>query len=49
MGERTFSPASRQSAGRTRAARLAEYDDKAWAMRDAFDGLIDVIRRRVGR
>jgi hypothetical protein len=32
--------------GRKRAARLADPSDQAWAMRDTFDGLLDVIRRR---
>lgn len=33
-------------AGMERADRLADYSAKAWAMRDAFDGLLDVIARR---
>ncbi len=33
--------------GLARADRQAEFDDKAWALRDAFDGLLDVIERRV--
>ncbi len=32
--------------GVRRADKLASVDDKAWAMRDAFDGLLDVIDRR---
>jgi len=32
-------------AGLARAETLASYDEKAWAMRDTFDGLIDVIER----
>ena len=32
--------------GVQRADRLASFDDKAWAMRDAFDGVLDVIDRR---
>jgi serine protease Do len=33
-------------AGMERADRLGDYSAKAWAMRDAFDGLLDVITRR---
>jgi len=33
-------------AGIERADRLGDYSAKAWAMRDAFDGLLDVIARR---
>ncbi len=33
--------------GVKRADGLASWDDKAWAMRDAFDGVLDVIARRV--
>ncbi len=32
--------------GRTKAAALQDPDAQAWAMRDAFDGLIDVIVRK---
>jgi hypothetical protein len=32
--------------GRTRAASLASPDAQAWAMRDAFDGLLEVLERR---
>ena len=32
--------------GVKRAAKLDANDDKAWAMRDAFDGLLEVIERR---
>ncbi len=32
--------------GVKRASDIESYDDKAWAMRDAFDGLLDVIDRR---
>ena len=32
-------------AGLTRAERIEDWSGKAWAMRDAFDGLIDVIVR----
>jgi hypothetical protein len=34
--------------GLTRAASEKTYDDKAWALRDAFDGVLDVIARKVG-
>jgi hypothetical protein len=33
--------------GRNRAAKLTDAAAQAWAMRDAFDGLIEVIGRRV--
>jgi serine protease Do len=32
--------------GMDRASTIDNFDDKAWAMRDAFDGLLDVIDRR---
>jgi len=32
--------------GVRRADKLASFDDKAWAMRDAFDGVLDVIERK---
>jgi hypothetical protein len=32
--------------GRKKAARLSSPSDQAWAMRDAFDGLLDVIGRK---
>jgi S1-C subfamily serine protease len=38
-------PAKTLADGRKRAARLADPSDQAWAMRDTFDGLLDVIRR----
>ena len=34
--------------GRTRARSMASWTEKAWAMRDAFDGLIAVIEKKVG-
>lgn len=34
--------------GRARAAKLTDPSAQAWAMRDAFDGLIEVIVRKVG-
>jgi hypothetical protein len=33
------------AAGIARADALKSFDDKAWAMRDAFDGLVDVVLR----
>jgi serine protease Do len=33
------------AAGRTHAASMTSASDQAWAMRDAFDGLIDVVAR----
>jgi serine protease Do len=38
-------PAKTLADGRKRAARLADPSEQAWAMRDTFDGLLDVIRR----
>jgi hypothetical protein len=38
-------PAGALEAGRTRAASLGDPAAQAWAMRDAFDGLIDVLER----
>jgi S1-C subfamily serine protease len=38
-------PAKTLADGRRRAARLADPSEQAWAMRDTFDGLLDVIRR----
>ncbi|HTQ44238.1 MAG TPA: hypothetical protein VMI75_15870 [Polyangiaceae bacterium] len=35
--------------GRQRAASLADASSQAWAMRDAFDGLIHVVERRNSR
>lgn len=36
-------------AGRTKAARLKDPAAQAWAMRDAFDGLANVIERKLAR
>lgn len=36
------------SDGRTRAQGLGSWTEKAWAMRDAFDGLLAVIEKKVG-
>lgn len=35
--------------GRTRAAKLDDPSAQAWAMRDAFDGLVEVMDRKLGR
>ena len=35
-------------AGTMDAATLSSFADKAWAMRDAFDGVLDVIERKLG-
>jgi hypothetical protein len=45
LGETCVGPLQALEAGRTRAATLATPSAQAWAMRDAFDGLIDVIVR----
>lgn len=34
--------------GRTRAGKLDDPSAQAWAMRDAFDGLVEVIERKLG-
>jgi hypothetical protein len=39
-------PSRALEAGRTRAAALSEPSDQAWAMRDAFDGVLDVLERK---
>ncbi len=36
------------SDGRSRAKGLTSWTEKAWAMRDAFDGLLAVIEKKVG-
>ncbi|MET0591487.1 MAG: hypothetical protein ABW133_02230, partial [Polyangiaceae bacterium] len=41
-------PAKTLADGRRRAARLADPSEQAWAMRDTFDGLLDVVRRAQG-
>jgi hypothetical protein len=38
-------PGRALEAGRTRAASLGDPSAQAWAMRDAFDGLVEVIER----
>ena len=41
-------PAQALEAGRTRAASLPDPGSQAWAMRDAFDGLLEVVGRASG-
>jgi serine protease Do len=41
-------PAKALSDGRKKAARLDNPSDQAWAMRDTFDGLLDVVKRWSG-
>jgi serine protease Do len=45
LGASCQRPAKTLAEGRKRAARLANPSEQAWAMRDTFDGLLDVIRR----
>lgn len=45
LGKSCKKPARALADGRRRAAKLAEPHEQAWAMRDAFDGLLDVIGR----
>ena len=45
LGTTCQRPARTLADGRKRAARLNDPSDQAWAMRDTFDGLLDVIRR----
>jgi len=37
------------AAGRANAKNLTDPAAQAWAMRDAFDGLLDVIQRKLGQ
>jgi hypothetical protein len=46
LGESCVGPRRALEAGRTRAASLDEAGAQAWAMRDAFDGLLHVIEER---
>ncbi len=46
LPKRCSGPRRALAAGRARAAKLEDPSAQAWAMRDAFDGLIDVIRRK---
>jgi hypothetical protein len=45
LGTNCQRPAKTLADGRKRAARLADPSEQAWALRDTFDGLLDVIRR----
>jgi hypothetical protein len=38
-------PAKTLAEGRKKAARLPNASDQAWALRDTFDSLVDVIKR----
>jgi hypothetical protein len=38
-------PKQALSAGRTHAAKLAEPGEQAWAMRDSFDGMLELLAR----
>ncbi len=44
-GAASEKPAKALADGRRKAARLVSPSDQAWAMRDTFDGLLDVIKR----
>jgi len=46
VGKRCDGPRRALAAGRKRAAQKPEDFERAWALRDAFDGLIEVIIRR---
>jgi serine protease Do len=46
--KRCDGPKKALEAGINEAARRGSYADKAWAMRDAFDGLIDLLNRKEG-
>ena len=39
-------PAKALAEGRRKASHLASASDQAWAMRDTFDGLVEVIKRK---
>jgi hypothetical protein len=45
-GKTCKGPGAVLKSGRERAAKLTKPAEQAWAMRDAFDGLLDVIDRR---
>jgi len=45
LGTSCQRPAKTLAEGRRRAARLGDASEQAWALRDTFDGLLDVIRR----
>jgi hypothetical protein len=46
VGKACKGPASALKTGREHAAQRTTSAERAWAMRDAFDGLLDVIDRR---
>ena len=46
VGKTCKGPASALKTGRERASKRTTPAERAWAMRDAFDGLLDVIDRR---
>jgi len=46
VGKSCKGPASALKTGRDQAAKRTTSAERAWAMRDAFDGLLDVIDRR---
>jgi len=46
VGKTCKGPASALKTGREQAAKRTTPAERAWAMRDAFDGLLDVIDRR---
>ena len=46
VGKTCKGPASALKTGREQAAKRTSSAERAWAMRDAFDGLLDVIDRR---
>ncbi len=46
LGRACEGPRRALAAGRARAGEKAEDHDRAWALRDAFDGVLDAIRRR---
>jgi serine protease Do len=45
LGTSCQRPARTLADGRRRAARLGDPSEQAWALRDTFDGLLDVVRR----
>jgi len=47
LGERCGGSRDALEYGLDRARGLESFDDKAWALRDSFDGLLDVVRRRI--
>ncbi len=46
VGKTCTGPAAAGKSGRERAAKRTTAAERAWAMRDAFDGLLDVLDRR---